>query len=146
MVRESFASAKGTGLKGDVGASPQKILKYAISTTLRPIAVSKMFRKLIVIFFLALKKRTLSSAVLLIFIINNYCHTPLMLTKRDTSFLPRTRTKTCTVHFYVLFTYAPRVYSLDTVISLGKRLVISGSQCQGVNGSLDPMYKWRQFE
>ena len=41
-----------------------------------------------------------------VFIINNYCHTPLMLAKYDTSFLPRT--KTCTVYFYLLFIYAPR--------------------------------------
>ena len=48
-------------------------------------------------------------SIVIIFIINNYCHTPLMLAKYDTSYLPRT--KTCTVYFYLLFIYAPRVYS-----------------------------------
>ena len=46
-----------------------------------------------------------------IFIINNYLHTPLMLVKYDTSFLPRTKTCTLYMYFYLLFVYPPPVYS-----------------------------------
>ena len=48
-----------------------------------------------------------------------------MLAKYDTNYLPST--KTCAPYFFTLREF--------TVISLGKRLVISVSQCQGVNGS-----------
>ena len=65
------------------GMPPQKIfnsesLKIAISSTLKPIAVSKGFQKLIIIFF-TLTKIALSSAV--IFIVNNYYHTPFIARK-----------------------------------------------------------------
>ena len=60
-------------------------------------------------FFLNFDKKERCHQLHYIFIINNYYHTPLMLAKYDTSYLPRT--KTYTVYFYLQFIYAPRVYS-----------------------------------
>ena len=90
MVQEIFASAKGASLQGGLGAcSPRKFsnlkaLKRYFSA-LRPIAVSKRFRKLIVIFkidryfLLNFDKKSVARCHQLqhIFIIKNYCHTPL---------------------------------------------------------------------
>ena len=76
-------------------------------------------------FLLNFDKRSVAITELYyIFVINNYCRTPLMLAKYDTSYLPRT--KTCTVYFYLLFIYAPRVYSYLA----GKKI---GHQCLTVS-------------
>ena len=68
MVRETVARAEGASFMGGGGSGgmpPRKFesFKTTISSTLKPIAVSKMFQKLIFT-FLTLTKRTLSSAVI----------------------------------------------------------------------------------
>ena len=101
-----------------VGACPprkflkSKALKHNFQHSQAHICVKKVPKidLLIIIFFLTnFDKKEHCHQLYYIFIINNYFHTPLMLAKYDTSYLPRT--KTCTVYFYLLFTYTPRVYS-----------------------------------
>ena len=95
--------------------------------------MSKLIQKLIVIFFLTLKKERYHQ-LYYIFIINNCFHTPLMLAKYDTSFFTKDQKAKRAQYTFIFCSFTLRHF---TVISLGKRLVISVSQYQGVKGSLN---------